>query len=409
MSLLPALAHHRGMRRSPPVLIVDPFASGLALARGAVQAGFPVSLLTSAGRPDNRTRGIHRVYCAPWEEYASWFERIAAEQPDAVVLPSTDRASLLLADHAAELPPGWRCFERHGNVHRALVEKDTADQIARRAGVRVPWTAAIRAPEDLEAVAGEAPWPCVVKPVTSHLWRGLFGEERVFVVADADEARQRLAAPLEAGLAMLLSQYIPGGDHAVEEAILVRAADGSYPVRFGVRKLRQYPAGFGQTALGVSADVPDSIALARAVLDAADFVGVAGIETKRHQDTGEPWFIEANVRVPLQWGLGDACGADASRRLILTAAGLPLPPAPAARPGVRFVAVEHDLPLLRRRLKAAPRSQWLQIGASHLRPYLGAGEYSILDPRDPMPGLVWLGSVLASRLRPARGRGAPPG
>ena len=61
-----------------------------------------------------------------------------------------------------------------------------------------------------------------------------------------------LGRPLRDGMEMLLNQYIPGGDEDVEEAIVVRLADGSYPVRFGCRKLRQYPTGFGETALGES-------------------------------------------------------------------------------------------------------------------------------------------------------------
>jgi predicted ATP-grasp superfamily ATP-dependent carboligase len=78
----------------------------------------------------------------------------------------------------------------------------------------------------------------------------------------------------------------------VEEAIVVRAPDGSYPVRFGCRKLRQYPVGFGGTSTGASATLPETTAMAMAILDRAGFVGMAGVETKRDVLTGRRYFLE---------------------------------------------------------------------------------------------------------------------
>ena len=94
----------------------------------------------------------------------------------------------------------------------------------------------------------------------------------------------------------------------------MRAPDGSYPVAFGCRKIRQFPPGFGAASLCASAPVPKSMALAKRLLDEAGFVGVAGVETKHHAETGEVFLIEANVRIPTQFGLGDASGGDSAWR-----------------------------------------------------------------------------------------------
>lgn len=382
------------------MIVLDPFNAGLALARRMVRAGARVTVLE--GKPIvSRSRGVHGAISAYKPTGGSWLEvlqRLGGECEQGVVLTATDRGSAWLVRESERLPGNLRRFEHAGSAHMALMDKQTADRIAREAGVRVPWTAELSGVDELEGVLERAPWPCVVKPVLSHEWRDRYGEKRSFFAADAGAARELLRGPLGDGFRMLLSQYIPGGDDDVEEAILVRLADGSYPVQFGVRKLRQYPLGFGETAVGESSALAQTTELARRVLDQAGFVGVAGVEAKRHADTDERWFLEVNVRLPGQWGLGDACGAQASQRLVRALAGLPLGPAPPLRPGVRFVQPDLDWRTIRPTLAAAPLRRRPAQMWRLARPYFGARELGMLDPRDPGPLLALARGFAARRL-----------
>jgi predicted ATP-grasp superfamily ATP-dependent carboligase len=178
----------------------------------------------------------------------------------------------------------------------------------------------------------------------------------------------------------------------------VRLADGSYPVRFGCRKLRQYPPGFGETAVGESAALPETMTLARRVLDEAGFVGVAGVETKRHAETGERWFLEANVRLPGQWGLGDACGVEASPRVVAALCGRPLGPQPRLRGGVRFVQPDLDWHGVLPAVRAAPARARVGLAWTLLRPYVGARELGMFDPRDPGPLVALFGQFAGRRV-----------
>jgi len=387
----------------PHVVVIEPHSSGLALSRAMVRAGARVTVLTAPGHEwELYSRGVERVVASFQPDGEPWLaaiERLAAASDELVLVPATDRASELLAKRADRVPANARAFEVSGAGHLALMDKETADAIARRAGVNVPWTKVVRGLEELDELAGEAPWPCVVKPVLSHEWRLRYGEERVFVVEDTAAAARLLEQPLRDGVGMLLCQYIPGGDDDVEEAIVIRLADGSYPLSFGCHKLRQEPPGFGATAVGFSAPLPETTALARAVLDAAGFVGVAGVEAKRHPDTGERWFIEVNVRIPAQWGLGDACGADASARVIAALAGRELGPAPVPRAGVGIVVPLLDARVILAQLREVP--VWRRPGRllRLLRPYLRARELGLLDPRDPAPGLAAAWDVGGRRVK----------
>jgi len=382
----------------PHVVVLEPHSAGLALARTMVKAGARVTMIAQPGNDwETHSRGVESVVADFGPRGEAWLEaieRLARGSGRLAVLSASDRSSELLAHAGERLPANALAFERGDSAHLTLMHKETAEGVARRAGVKVPWTTAVRTLDELEALAGEAPWPCVVKPILAHLWGGRYGDGQVFIVRDAGEAAQRLKAPLEQGLGMLLSQYVPGGDDHMEEAIVVRLADGSYPVAFGCRKLRQSPLGFGATALGVSDPLPETTALARAVLDEAGFVGVAGVEAKRHAATGERWFIEVNVRMPAQWGLGDAAGADASRRLVAALAGRRLGPAPVARAGVNLVVPLLDARSTRTLLRKAPMWRRPALATRLFLPYLRAREVGLLDPRDPGPGIAALRAVV---------------
>jgi D-aspartate ligase len=399
----------------PHVVIVDPFTAGLAAARRLTRAGARVTMLVDPGDLwVDRTRGVRSIiepFGARGARWLALLQEIAASGEEIVALPTTDRSCELLLASAERLPANVLMFERAGVGHRALMDKQSADAIARAAGVPVPWTAIVGDAAELQRALAEAPWPCVVKPALSHEWRERYGNERVFLVADADEAWERLRRPLQDGLAMLLSQYIPGGDDHVEEAIVVRLADGSYPVSFGCHKLRQDPPGFGATTVGEASSLPETTALAKRVLDEAGFVGVAGVETKRHADTGERWFLEVNVRMPGQWGLGDSCGAQATGRLVRALRGEQLEPQPPLREGVRILLPHLDAHVLGPALRHAPPLQRPAVAFGFARAYAGTRNFGLLDVRDPGPGLAWIGLLAGRRLGAlrARIRGERPG
>lgn len=390
----------------PEVVVIDPYSGGLALARAMHRVGASVTIVSERSRWEGRTRTARWVvapYDGSGEAWCTALARLANSGELLAAIPCSDRASEALARHAGRLPTSVRRFEVPGSAHLRLMNKGTADGIARRASVRVPWTACVGNESDAAEALGAAPWPCVVKPVLTHEWRERYGAPYAFLVADADAAEQTLARCLRDGVTMLLSQYVPGGDDHVEEAIVVRLADGSYPLQFGCRKLRQYPRGFGATALGESSELPETMAIARRVLDEAGFVGVAGVETKRHAETGQHWFLEVNVRVPAQWGLGDACGVDASRRLIAALIGREMGPQPSLRPAVRFVVPDIDLIVLRECMREVPPAQRPALAVRFLRPWLGAGETGLLNWRDPRPALEWLRLSVSQRLH-SKGR-----
>ena len=386
---------------SPSIVLLDPYNGGLSVARSLVRVGARVAVV--AGESSAfvaRARGVEGqvVPLADGSERVAALERLTAIGFGGV-LTGGDAASAWLSEQRQRLPAALRTFESADDAHVPLMSKQASERIARVAGVTVPWTRPATTLQELGVAVGEAPYPAVLKPVLSHAWRAVFGEERVLLVHSEIEARREGERALEAGLPMMMCEYVPGGDADVEEAIVVRAPDGSYPVHFGCAKIRQFPVGFGVASLCEIADLPETMELARAVLDEASFVGVADVEAKRHAVTGERYFLEVNVRIPTQFGLGDAAGLDAARRMAAVLAGEDVGPQPPMLRTARLMFPQQEVRAALAALRAAPPWERARVGRQLLRSYAGVRDVGILDPRDPMPGVAVVTGAAARRLR----------
>lgn len=309
-------------------MLLDPHDGGLALARGLSRRGIPILCLSSpSGAWVARSRGavgVELPAIADGEE--PWVEQIVqqAAQGPGVLISCSDRASALVAAHRHEIPAHLRSFEAPGGAHQRLMDKATLYDIAEQAGVRCPWSRIVSTRDDVARLRNEVPYPCLLKPALSHEWRRLFGDERVLVIDSPDALVAKAAPALDEGLALLLSGYVPGPETSLEAHVAVRLADSSYPVEYTHRKLRQYPLDFGAGSTTMTCDAPLTRQLSRRLLDVTDFVGLVSVEAKIHAGTGEAVLIEANVRVPQNFGVGEAARIDCSYRIYAALAGLAL-------------------------------------------------------------------------------------
>lgn len=368
----------------PRAILVDPNDGCLRIARVLRARGVDVHVLA---RPRSayvtRSRGVRgRVLAPVGEDPGAWLaalEELGADR-DGVLIPGSDDGSELIARERASIPERLRSFEGPGTVHLELMDKARLYERAVALGLRIPWTVRV---DDLGALDDpRIELPCIVKPALGHVGKQARGNYGTTFVESRAALETLCRAALEEGVDVLATEWVPGGEEELEGAVTVRLADGSYPVEWGRRKVRQYPLDFGQGSLTRSASVPATLAINRRLLDDAGYAGVSSLEVKRHATTGERVLIEINVRVVQSFGLGDACGVDASWRLYLALAGLPIGPRPPQRDGVAVLSPAFDLMAVRQRMRRGELG-WRQLAAS----YRGTRELSVLDLRDPAPGV----------------------
>lgn len=377
----------------------------LTVARALVRRGVRVHMLvdeTSAHLL--RSRGVTGVALPdPRADPDAWLAELdtLGAAGGGVLLCGSDATSELVARHRTRLPASLLAFESADDAHLTVMDKLQLYRIAAEIGVRAPWMHHVADHDHLKALLPGLTYPCVLKGVLGHNARAVLGHGTV-QINDADQltglARQLLAHDVD----FLLTEVVPGPETALEGTVTIRAADGTYPLEYSRRKIRQWPPGYGVGSVMESRLLPETLTMNRLLLDHVGFVGVAACETKRHSGTGELYLIEVNVRVPNGFGLADACGVDGSWRLYAAAAGLPLPPQPPQVDGRRAVFPELEFRAARAHIRGGTQSL-----SQVLSSYRGARDFGVLSLRDPAPALTLLGRWLRDRVA-RRLRGAGP-
>jgi predicted ATP-grasp superfamily ATP-dependent carboligase len=150
----------------------------------------------------------------------------------------------------------------------------------------------------------------------------------------------------------------------------------------------------------VSEWLPETLEVARRLLDHVGYHGIAAVETKRDERSGKLYLIEINVRIPALFGLAEASGADGSWRLYSTLAGLPLDPQPAPIDGRKVMIPHRELRAAWRRVRQGQTSA-LDV----VRSWGGTRDFGLLSLRDPMPSVAFV----TQQIRRGTGRSGLPG
>ncbi len=327
----------------------------------------------------------------------AWVAQLNASGP-AVLISGSDAATEWLVAHRKELDPGLISFETADGLHTELMDKQRLYEIAAAAGVRAPWMRHAGTRTELDEMLPGMTYPCVLKPTMGHVAKDLtgVGTLRMDSRADVVEHAGRL---LDLGVPVLLTELVPGPETLLEGAVAIRDADGSFPLEYGRRKIRQWPLDYGVGCLMEAADVSETREMNRKLLDITGYVGVAACETKRHAQTGDLYLIEINVRVPGAFGLAQACGVDGPWRLYSTLAGLPLGPQPEQINGRKMMLPQKEAAALAKRLRARDVTPW-QV----LKSWRGTRDFGAFALSDPMPLLALVRRLARKRYTAATAR-----
>ena len=179
-----------------------------------------------------------------------------------------------------------------------MLDKHRTYALAGELGIDAPHTFTVRTPTDIDAVADRVSYPCALKPVHSHAFERRTGSGmKAFVVADADELRERFAETVELGVEMIVTEIIPGADDQFFSYYSYLDEDGEAAVRtLTKRKLRQYPIQFGSGCFHDDDGDPEVAELGWAFFEGVGLRGLANVEFKRDARDGRLKLIECNHR-----------------------------------------------------------------------------------------------------------------
>ncbi|URM90311.1 ATP-grasp domain-containing protein [Streptomyces sp. MRC013] len=329
----------------------NPFHHGtLGAVRSLGRAGVPVHVVTgSPAGPVAHSRYVRRCHPHPAGGGTAGVRRALARVADAlagapaVLLPLDDATAVALDELRREADGPARRFllpEQPRGLTALVADKAALAATCRRLGVPHPRTLAPADAREAGAMAALLGLPVVAKWSRPWLLPPGSGLRSTVLARSVRQVRDLHARAAEAGSPLLLQRYLPAsrdGDwffHAYCDGA------GACGVAATGRKVRSWPDGAGLTAVGVWAPNPAVERLARGLVAALGYRGVADLDFRRDPGTGAYHLLDFNPRPGAQFRLfSDARGLDVVRALHLDLTGRPVPD--LARSYGRRFAVEN--------------------------------------------------------------------
>src|ERR1700739_4101844 len=237
------------------------------------------------------------VLCRLMLEWATRF----TQKP--VLFATSDWFARFLSNRQAELKDRFLFHWVPPNLFTTIVDKGSMVQFCSRTGIQVPLIDITRPEDDMAQVARGFVYPSLIKPI--HRYTAGFPVEsaKVLVAQNAQEAQDFFARYPQMKGATLMQELIEGADDQVFQYTALVNTKGEIAAWSTVRKLRQYPAGYGSMCYGQTEKNDALAAEGRKLILALGYCGLGSLEFKYRQKDGGYYFIEMNTRLPWYNGL----------------------------------------------------------------------------------------------------------
>lgn len=278
------------------LILIGGHIQALGLARQAWKKGVAVELVIREKLSVARwSRAVGMTWvCNSQDEVLETLRKIAT--PDSMLFPTSDDAIELLACHREELERLATIALPDNNIVELFTDKRAAYQFAERNDIPHPKSYYPDDMEDVERIAKEIAYPCVVKPAVMHSFHALFGK-KAYLCRDSEALLARMCTIAEKPYPihkMLIQEYLSGGAKSLY-SYGTFAVDGKPVVDIQVNRIRQNPMDFGNsTTYCMTSDHPEMEAEARKILELTHYSGMAEVEFM--YDDGQYKFLEINTR-----------------------------------------------------------------------------------------------------------------
>ena len=332
-----------------PVVVLNPYYTGLGIARNLHGTGVRVHALTSdAATPGARSRYFASVRTVPDgrdapEALCAELLRIADSFGAVPILfPTRDFDILFLHEHRARLAPCYLLPYRDFDAVLRTMDKLEVAGAAQALGIPTPATLAVESAADVAAAADRLRFPVIVKPRFAYQWRhrGLWeriGGQKAFIAATRGELDALYARLVELAPHALVQEFVPGVDHDIVVCCCVVGGDGALLGHFTGRKLRQSPPLVGTGCVVEASPVHDVLEPTLKLLRSLGYTGIAEVEYKLDRTTGVYHLIEINPRHWDQHELGRLVGINVTWLAYADLAAIPVAPCrPVYEHGARY-------------------------------------------------------------------------
>jgi predicted ATP-grasp superfamily ATP-dependent carboligase len=395
-------------RHRIPVLVLGTGVTVLGVVRSLGRAGIPAYCTCPPGDFAAHSRWSHRAR-AGFEEFSpvedliaflesSRFERI-------MLMPCSDWWARTVGGLDPSPDSRYPWVGSSTAVMDCLADKEAFADLARAHGIPHPLTVRVGSAADLADLPVSPGAEFFLKARDSQAFTVKLGV-KAYHVSSVNEARQRVAEAAQAGLGVVLQEYIPGPatNHYFLDGFVDRT--GAVRARFARQRLRMNPPLFGNSTYMRSialADAADIVATVDRVIAASGLRGIFSVELKRDARDGVAKVLDVNARPWWYIEFATQCGVNVCELAYRDALGMPLPAQPAYTVGRTCVFPVFDYAGCVRLHRAGE----LSLG-DWMRSWLQADQ-PIFSWRDPLPAVFRAGQLtgafIRSRLRRLVGGG----
>src|SRR6266513_893402 len=300
---------------SVPAVVLGFHYGGLGIARSLGRLGVRVHGVDrdrrAPGFASRYCRGAHVWDCeqAPVADTLTFLDDLGKRVGPAVLIPTTDAAAVLVAEHADELTPRFLFPRPSPRVVRALTDKREVFRLAQEHGVPTPAAVFPRSRDDVLQFLSRASFPVMLKAINPTRLERRTGR-RLLVTRTPEELLRHYGEWEEADAPnLMLQEYIPGG----------------------------------ATSLGVCADNPEVARITINFMWALRYQGVLDIGFRYDARDGGYKLLDPNPRIGATFRLFvDEQGMDVARFLYADLTRQPVWLAPP-RAGRKWIVEDADL------------------------------------------------------------------
>ena len=358
---------------------------GLGIVRSLGRLGVPVYTVDACWEPafiSRYCRGrflLDTENCRPKESIASLLEigRRLGGRP--ILIPTTDRGAIWVAENAAVLHEEFRFPCQDAALFRPLCDKGRMQELARRSGVPTAQGTVPESKEDLEKFFDTARFPVMAKAIDADRLRRRTGGTKFLIETPRELLQLYAKAEDREEPNLLIQEFIPGEDWMFDGYF-----DKNSQCIFGVtgKKLRRFPVNTGVTSLGVCLRNDTVEKTTIAFMKAIGYHGILDIGYRYDRRDGQYKVLDVNPRIGCTFRLFTATnGMDVARALYLDMTGQSVAPSQAAE-GRKWIVEDFDF---FSSLRSA-RDRTLRL-KDWLRSLRGVQEAACFALDDPLPFL----------------------
>lgn len=305
----------------PHVLIMNCHYNGLSLIQALGRRGIPVVAVDSKKGIGARSRyGKYLQVPDPAQDRESFIEELCAFgerlSSKSLIIPTNDHWAEALAWGAGRLNIYYHLCVSDIHTVELLLDKERFGRWAEAHGLQTPkiWSSS----EAVE-LADSLVYPVAVKAnsrrrsgqfANSTDWSHAADRLRFEVCGSAVELQSAIKTGARHGVPVFCQQVVKGKSDAMRTIGVYARAGRAYGLLYG-RKIRGFPAAYGDCIVGQAEPVPEwARDLAVKCCELLDYTGIAELEVMVDAETGERFLIEINPRSWSWVGVGPSASAD---------------------------------------------------------------------------------------------------